>query len=103
MQYITKLTLELNVTRRLETLFKAIMFKLKTSRMLTTRARILQTKKTITTTINKFASPISFFCNLVKLALAELALLTSVYIRRLKTARQVKGTMYMTTRYNQVI
>ena len=61
------------ITNKLETLLSAMIWIFMTSRMLTTRARTLQTKKTKTTTISIVASPISFFCRRVKRARSELA------------------------------
>ena len=52
-----------------------------TSRMLTTSARTLQTKKTKTTTMSIVASPISFFCSRVSRARSEFARRTCVTAR----------------------
>ena len=59
-------------------MLSAMMLMFMTSRMLTTSARTLQTKKTKTTTMSIVARPISFFCSRVSRARSELARRTCV-------------------------
>ena len=73
-----------------------------TSSMLTINERLLQIKKTITTTKNIDAKLWSFFSWVVNNALWTLARRIARKIRTLKMARQENGIMYMKTRYIQV-
>ena len=125
-----KLTDELSVTNRFEVCVKGVMAIDMSSRMLTTRAKTLHTKNTTTTpemcvakitlvfvsrsekTENK---PKGFLpSNIVAIPISRCSFLVSFvrsfvdcrirqYIRKFNTASDTKGTIYITTKYIQVM